>query len=170
MVRILPTFAGALLLVLPSAALPEQTAQRTAPRSAVADLPFPDPPQAADDPAATSVLSTLAIALGRRCGTAEAFVWRHPAGTPRQDAVVATAEDRLADQGRTLSRLPVEGGTGTMGGAAGGAAGNRPVDLRAVLAEGPPADLLLLWSATSETLTLAVCDLGSSGRPSSGVG
>jgi len=166
MVRILPTFAGALLLVLPSAALPEQTAQRTAPRSAVADLPFPDPPQAADDPAATSVLSTLAVALGRRCGTAEAFVWRHPAGTPRHDAVVATAEDRLADQGRMLSRLPVEGGTGTTGGTAGGG----PVDLRAVLAEGPPADLLLLWSATSETLTLAVCDLGASGRPSSGVG
>jgi len=125
-----------------------------APRSEIADLPFPDPPLPLDDPGVAPALDAAAAAAGRSCGAREAFVWILPAGSPRREAIPETAHDRLRDRGRRLSRVPLDDPSGA----------------RAVVAEAPDAAALLLWAGSPEALLLAVCDLGPPARPPSGVG
>jgi hypothetical protein len=125
-----------------------------APRSEIADIPFPDPPAPLDDPGIGPALDAAAAAAGRACGAREAFVWILPAGSPRREAIPETAHDRLRDRGRRLARVPLEDASGA----------------RAVIAEAPERAALLLWAGSPEALLLAVCDLGPPPRPPSGVG
>jgi hypothetical protein len=125
-----------------------------APRSEIADIPFPDPPLPLDDPGIAPALDAAAAAAGRACGAREAFVWLLPAGSPRREAIPETAHDRLRDRGRRLARVPLEDASGA----------------RAVVAEAPDRAALLLWAGSPEALLLAVCDLGPPPRPPSGLG